>query len=219
MVSMPPPASEHARVRRHPERASYDPGALHAVLDAGFLGHLGYVVDGRPVVVPVLYGRDGDVVYLHGSTGSRAMRNAGGGTPVCLTVTHLDALVLARSATHSSANYRSAVVHGEAVPVEGAAKVGALRVVTEQSLPGRWVHVRPPTAKELASVAVLALPLDEAAVKMRTGGPGDDEADLGLPVWAGVLPLHQVAGAPVPAAGLPRGLAVPEHVTSWRQLT
>ncbi|MDP3713106.1 MAG: pyridoxamine 5'-phosphate oxidase family protein [Mycobacteriales bacterium] len=197
-------ATARTRPTRKAERVSHDRAAVHAVLDAGFHCHVGFVVDGRPVVLPQLYVRSGEVLYLHGSTGARALRSASpDGLDVCVTVTHVDGLVFARSAMHHSLNYRSVVVHGTAVPVtDEADKRAALAAVVEAVAPGRSAHTRPPTAKELAATAVLALPLVEVSLKARTGGPMDDEADLALGHWAGVLPLHLVAGEPVAALGI-----------------
>ncbi len=208
--------TERTRVHRHPERAQTDRAALHAVLDEGLIAHVGFVRDGAPVVLPVAYGRDADTVYLHGSTGSRAFRALAGGAPLSLAVTLLDGLVLARSATHSSMNYRSAVVFGRGEEVTGeGAKRDALRVVTEHLAPGRWAEVRPVTRKELAGVLVLAVALDEASVKVRTGPPHDDPEDLGLPIWSGVLPLSLATARPVPDPTLAPGVPVPHSVSTW----
>lgn len=191
------------RVRRHPERGSVDRTVVDAILDAGLIAHLGYVHDGRPVVIPTLYGRDGDHLVLHGSAASRAMRSGAAGLPVCATVTLVDGLVLARSAFHHSANYRSVVVHGEAVAVDDPDdKVAALRVLTEHVAPGRWAEVRWPTPKELRATTVLRLPLTAAVAKVRDAGVADDEGDLTLPVWAGVVPLGTAVGSPEPDAAL-----------------
>jgi nitroimidazol reductase NimA-like FMN-containing flavoprotein (pyridoxamine 5'-phosphate oxidase superfamily) len=200
-------------VRRLPERQVVEPAALHAVLDAGRVAHVAFVDTGRPYAVPLSYGRDGEVVYVHGSTASRAFRTLASGAPACLTVTLLDGLVLARSAFETSMRYRSAMVLGGFEPVtEPQDKTAALRVVSEHSAPGRWQHVRPPTRKELAATAVLALPLTEWSVKRADGWPDDAEADLALPVWAGVVPFTVHAGAPLPAPDLSPAMAVPEHV-------
>ena len=210
-----PPLSPTARstVGRLRERAAVDRRSLYAVLDAGLVGHLGVVVDGSPLVLPTLYGRDGDNVYLHGSTGARSLRLAAEGTPVCLTVTHVDGVVYARSAFHHSMNYRSAVVHGTARLLAGAEALHGLAVITDHVAPGSWTHARRPTPKEQAATAVLALPLAEASVKIRAAGPNDDDEDVAAGVaWAGVLPLAQQWGAVVPATDLPAGTPVPEHV-------
>jgi len=199
--------SPRTRVRRLPERAAYDAAAIVDVLDAGVVAHLGFVVDGQPYVIPTLHARVGDSVYLHGSPASRAIRALGAGAPACLTVTHLDGLVLARSAFHHSVNYRSVVVLGQATPVTGSGeKLRALEAFMERITPGRWTEVRPPDDRELAATAVLRLDLGEASVKLRTGGPVDDEADLASTTWAGVLPLHLAAGPLQPAADLEPGI-------------
>jgi uncharacterized protein len=210
------PVTERTRVRRLPERQRTERAALHAVLDEGLICHLAFVVDGSPVVLPTAYGRDGDVVYLHGSTGSRWLRALAAGAPLCLGVTLLDGLVLARSGMHSSMNYRSAVVFGHATEVTGdAAKRHALRVVIEHLAPGRWEELRPITRKELAATLVVAVPLDEASVKVRTGAPKDDEEDLDLPIWSGVLPLSLMPGRPEPDPTVPSGIPVPPSVRGW----
>jgi uncharacterized protein len=194
-----PVTRELTRVRRAPDRGTEDREVVDAILDAGLVCHLGYVVGGRPVVVPTLYGRDGDHLVLHGSAASRAMRTGAAGLPICATVTLVDGLVLARSAFHHSANYRSVVVHGDAEAVTDVDdKVAALRVLTEHVTPGRWAEVRWPTPAELRATTVLRLPLDAAVAKVRDGGANDDAADLDLPVWAGVVPLATVHGAPEP---------------------
>jgi len=214
---LPLSPTPRSTLRRMPERAAADREALYAVLDAGFVGHLGFVVDGAPVVLPTLYGREGDAVYLHGSTGSASLRAASEGVPVCLTVTHVDALIYARSAFHHSMNYRSAVVHGAARRLVGEEALHGLRVLMDHVAPGSWDHARRPTPKEQAATAVLLLPLAEASVKSRTGGPHDDDEDvLADAAWAGVLPLEQRWGAPLPSADLPGGRPVPGHVTDRR---
>ncbi|WP_199439154.1 pyridoxamine 5'-phosphate oxidase family protein [Umezawaea beigongshangensis] len=206
MTLSPTPRST---VRRGKARVETDRAVLHEILDAGLVCHLAVVVDGTPVVLPTGYGRDGDVLYLHGSTGARTMREASAGAPVCVAVTHVDGVVYARSSFHHSMNYRSAVVHGVAVPA--ADPEHALRVLTEHLAPGSWDHARRPAPRELAATAVLALDLTEASVKVRTGPPGDDEADVEAnTAWAGVLPLRAVWGEPLPASDL----AVPPHVLS-----
>lgn len=195
--------SLRTRVRRLPKRAAYDAATVAAVLDAGVVAHLGFVVDGQPYVIPILHARVGDAIYVHGSVASRAIRALGAGAPACLTVTHLDGLVLARSAFHHSVNYRSVVVLGHATPVTGPdEKLLALEAFMERVTPGRWAEVRPPDDRELKATAVCRFDLAEASVKLRTGGPVDDEADLGSPAWAGVIPLHVAAGPLEAAADL-----------------
>jgi uncharacterized protein len=202
-------------VHRGKKRAVTDRAALHAVLDAGLVCHLGFVAGGAPVVVPTGYGRAGDTLYVHGSTGAASLRAASGGAEVCVNVTLLDGIVYSRAVFHFSVNYRSAVVHGRATPVtEPEAKLAALRVITEHLAPGSWDYAREPNPRELAATAVLALDLTEAAVKIRTGPPGDEPEDLTRPTWAGVLPLHGVWGTPRPCQDLPPGVALPRHVTA-----
>lgn len=209
--------SARTTVRRLPRRAAYDRDGVHAILDAGFICHLGHVVAGQPFVIPTAYGRDGDVIYVHGSAVSRTLKNLAEGVPMCLTVTHLDGLVLARSGFHSSMNYRSVVVLGSAVLVEGDEKVHALRVISEQILKGRWDEIRGPSRKELRATTVLRLPIDEASAKVRTGPPMDDEADYALPVWAGVLPLSMRAGPPEPDPRLPADTPLPAYLRRRRR--
>lgn len=204
------------RVRRLPERGAYDRATIDAILDEGLVAHVGFVHDGAPVVIPTGYVRDGDRLLLHGSRASGMMRALAGGQPVCVTVTLLDGLVLAKSGFNHSMNYRSVVVHGRATPVPDADKEAALRAYMERLLPGRWDALRPTTADELAGTAVAALPLDAASAKVRTGPPKDEAGDLAWPVWSGVLPLTThvgppVADAPTAAAGHP----VPGHVAGW----
>ncbi|MBQ0927322.1 pyridoxamine 5'-phosphate oxidase family protein [Saccharopolyspora endophytica] len=203
--------TERSTIRRGSKRARTDRGELHATLDSGLVCHLAVVVDGAPRVLPTGYGRRGDTLYLHGSTGARSLRDAG---EVCVSVTHVDGVVYSRSMMHHSINYRSAVIHGRIRHVEDPdERWEGLRVITEQLAPGSWDYARRPTKKELAATAVLALDLTEAAVKIRTGDPGDDAEDVEAnEAWAGVLPLHRSWGAPVPSADLIAELPVPEHV-------
>lgn len=211
--------TDRSTVRRGAKRARNDRADLHAVLDAGLIGHLAVVLDGAPVVLPTGYGRRGDTLYLHGSTGAATLRAAAAGGPVCFTVTHLDGIVYARSAFHHSVNYRCAVVHGTARRVTGTSEVLlGLEALTEQLAPGSWSATRLPDRRELAATAVLALDLAEASVKIRSGPPGDEERDLPAPgdpdpVWAGVLPVATVLGEPQPCPLLPPGTAVPPRVT------
>jgi nitroimidazol reductase NimA-like FMN-containing flavoprotein (pyridoxamine 5'-phosphate oxidase superfamily) len=204
------------RLGREKHRGSTDRDDLYEVLDTGLFCHLGVVVDGCPMVVPTGYGRIGDTLYLHGSTGARSLR-AGDGTEVCVTVTHVDGIVLARSAFHHSVNYRSAIVYGRArLVTDEEERLAGLRALTEQLAPGQWDYARRPSRKELAATAVLALSLAEASVKIRRGGPSDDPEDYALPVWAGVLPLETSWGAPVPDPVLPEGIDVPVHISGRR---
>ncbi|WP_194815959.1 pyridoxamine 5'-phosphate oxidase family protein [Nocardia sp. XZ_19_385] len=206
----PTPRSTVTRLK---DRARTDRADLDAVLDAGLVCHLGVVLGGSPVVLPTVYGRDGNTIYLHGSTGAGNMRAALAGD-ISLAVTHVDGLVYARSAMHFSMNYRSAVVRGRAVEVtDPGERLRALRVIVEHAAPGSWDRVRQPSRKELAATIVLALDLTEASVKIRTGGPGDDQADItNGGVWAGVLPLQQVWGTPIDSPDLEPGIETPTTV-------
>ncbi len=203
-------------VKRLPKRAHYDADTVHAILDAAFICHVGYVADGQPYVIPTGFGRDGDKLYIHGSAVSRTLKNLASGIPMCLTVTLLDGLVLARSGFHSSMNYRSVVVLGTAHLVEGDEKGHALAIISDQILKGRWEEIRGPSRKELNGTTVLALPLSEASAKVRTGGPIDDEEDYAMPIWAGVVPLAMKAGKPIPDARLPESIPVPGYVKRRR---
>lgn len=198
------------------ERVSYDRALVHATLDEAILCHVGVVVDERPVVLPQLHARVGDVLYLHGSSGARLLRAGPAGVPVCVTVTCLDGLVLARSALHHSVNYRSVVAHGVAHEVIGEEKDIALRHLVDGIVPGRSDGVRGPSRKELAATTVLRLPLGAVSYKSRTGPPSDDQDDMDLPYWAGVLPIQSyVPGIPQPAPDLTAGIATPAHVRDW----
>jgi nitroimidazol reductase NimA-like FMN-containing flavoprotein (pyridoxamine 5'-phosphate oxidase superfamily) len=205
---------------RSPGRASYDRELVHSILDEAYVCHLGFVRDGAPIVLPTLYGRIGDRLYVHGSTGSRPLRAAGRtgedpGIEVCLTVTHVDGLVLARSAFHHSINYRSVVVLGTARPVvDEQERRTALDALVDHVVPGRSKDSRPANAKELAATAVLRLDLDEVSAKVRTGGPNDEPEDAALPYWSGVLPLTRGHGAPVPADGLDPAVALPDYLAA-----
>lgn len=185
-------------LRRHPERGNHDLAAIHQILDEGFICHVGFVGDGQPYVIPTGYGRVGDQLYIHGSVASRMLRHLEKGIDVCVTVTLLDGLVLARAAFSHSMNYRSVVVLGKARLVEDdEEKMGALHAISEQIVPGRWAQTRKPSEQEMKATSVLKLPLAEASAKIRTGGPKDKEEDLAFPVWAGVLPLSLAPGTPV----------------------
>jgi len=203
--------SERTRVRREPQRGAYERAEIDAILDAGLVCHLGFVHDGHPFVIPTLYGRIGNEVYVHGSSASRMLRTLKGGVDACLTVTLVDGLVLARSIFNHSINYRSVVVLGRAVEVEDAGeKLRALEAFSDRILPGRWTDVRPPTATELKATSILRLPLDEASAKLRVGPPKDNEDDYGWPVWAGVIPLALRAGEPQADPRLSFDLPPPE---------
>lgn len=201
--------TERSTIQRAKLRAVTDRAVLHDILDRNLVCHLGVLVDGAPRVLPTGYGRDGDTLYLHGSSGARSLRTDG---EVCVTVTECNGVVYARSVFHFSLNYASAVVHGTPQVVTGDRKLHGLRVVTEHLAPGSWDYARPPTAKELAKTTVLAIDLAEASVKVRDGDPADDEPDLDLPVWAGVLPIGRGFTAPRPSADLRTAIPVPAHI-------
>ncbi|MER6049829.1 pyridoxamine 5'-phosphate oxidase family protein [Streptomyces sp. NPDC001793] len=213
-------ATDRTLPTRARQRARYDEATVHAILDEGYVCHLGFVRDGAPVVLPTLYGRVGDRLYVHGSTGSRPLRMAGGqsadpGLPVCVTVTHVDGLVLAKSAFHHSVNYRSVVVHGTAHQVtDQSEKTAALDALVDHVLPGRAADSRPANAKELAATAVLRLDLREVSAKIRTGGPNDEPEDLALPHWTGVLPVSPAFGTPIPADDLAPGIPAPAYLSA-----
>jgi uncharacterized protein len=208
--------SPRTRVQRMPARAGYKRETIDAILDEGLVAHLGFAVDEQPYVVPTLHARVGEQVYFHGSSASRTVRALAGGARMCLTVTLLDGLVLARSAVHHSVNYRSVVVLGQArAIVDPAEKMTAIEAFTERLIPGRWDEVRGPTAKELKAIQVLALPLEEASAKLRVGPPVDDEEDYALDTWAGVIPLSTVAGEPTPDERLSESIAPSPAARAW----
>jgi uncharacterized protein len=191
--------TERTQVKRLPKRGHYDRETVYQILDSAFVCHVGFCVDGQPFVIPTNYGRAGEVLYLHGSAASRMLKTLSTGVAVCVTVTHVDGLVLARSAFHHSVNYRSVVILGTARFVDDPAeKMEALRIFTDHVVKGRWDDVRPPNEQEMKATTVLALPLEEVSAKVRIGGPVDDEEDYALPVWAGVMPLETVTKALVP---------------------
>jgi uncharacterized protein len=209
------PASDRVRVRRQPDRGHYDREAIDAVLDAGLIAHVAFVDGRQPICIPTLYARVGDDVYIHGSRASRTLRALAGGVPACLTVTVVDGLVLARSVFEHSANYRSALVLGSFRVIEGEdERLAAYEAFVEKVVPGRWSEARRPNAKELKATEILAVRLDEASAKVRSGPPSDDDSeDAALDVWAGVLPLAWRFGDPVPSPGLRDGIPVPASVT------
>jgi hypothetical protein len=210
------PPSERTAVHRLPERGSYDADRAHAILDEGFVAHVGLTGENGPVVIPMLYARDGDRLLLHGSPASRLLRTAAGGVDVCVTVTLIDELVLARSAFHHSVNYRSVVVFGRASRVHDLdERRAALDVLVEAIVPGRTTEARSPNDKELRGTLVLALPLDELSVKVRTGGPVDEPEDYDLDVWAGVLPLPVTPGPPIPDEIQPADRPLPDYVAAY----
>ncbi len=214
-----PAPSERVRVRRKRERASYERAVIDAILDEALVAHVGIVDEhGQPFVIPTLHARLGDVVYCHGSSASRTLRALAAGAPACLTVTLIDGLVLARAAMHHSANYRSVVLLGHARELEDPdEKLAALRAVVEHVVPGRWDDVRAPSENELRATSVLAMAIEEASAKVRSGGPLDDEQDYARATWAGVIPLTSVAGAPETDPRLPDGIAPPRYVSDYRR--
>ncbi len=196
------------------ERGLTDRAALHELLDAGLICHLGVIIDGTPVVLPTGYGRIGETLYVHGSTANRSIQYAAG-EQVCATVTIVDGLVCARSVFHNSMNYRSAVIYGTArLVTDDAERLAAIRAITQHLIPGRWENSRQPSKKELAATAVLALPLNEASVKARAGGPKDDEEDHSSDVWAGVLAVAMTVGPAMPDPDLRAGIGVPDHIAA-----
>lgn len=213
------PACDRVRLRRRRERGSHEREVIDAILDEALIAHLGITEpDGHPIVTPTLHAREGDLLYCHGAVASRTLRALRDGAPACLTVSLLDELVLARSAMHHSANYRSAMVMGTARALEDPAeKLAALRAIVEHIVPGRWDQVRQPDEKELKATAVLALPIEQFSAKLRTGPPVDDEQDLSLDVWAGIIPLRTLAGSPVPDPALAPGIEPPSNLTDYRR--
>lgn len=208
--------TQRSQIKRLPQRGNYDRSLIHQILDEGLVCHVGFVVEAQPFVIPTAYGRVGDRLYIHGSPASRMLRTLKGNIEMCVTVTLLDGLVLARSAFHHSMNYRSVVIFGKAEVVEEVTeKLAALKAFTEHVIPNRWSEVRPPTATEIAGTLVLSLPLSEASAKVRTGPPKDDEADYTLPVWAGELPLHLTPSTPIPDPQLSSEIELPTYVQHY----
>lgn len=217
-MSSEQPVSERVRVKRLPKRGHYDRESINSILDEGFICHVGFVVNGQPYVIPTGYARVDDDIYIHGSAASRMLREIAKGVDVCVTVTLLDGLVLARSAFHHSINYRSVVILGRAELVSDAdEKSNALEALTEHIVPGRWKDVRWPNELELKATSVLRLPINEASAKIRTGGPVDDEEDYALAVWAGVLPIGLFPGSPIPDDRLASGTEIPQNVREYKR--
>src|SRR5713226_1314114 len=207
-------------LRRLPQRGAFGRRSINQILDEGFICHVGFTVDGQPVVIPTGYARAGDRIFIHGSQASRMLRTLGQGIEVCLTVTLIDGLVLARSAFHHSMNYRSVVVFGRATVVdERKEKLAALLALSEHMIPGRWADVREPNESEVKLTTVLSLPIEEASAKVRTGPPLDDEEDYELPVWAGVIPLRLIADAPLDDPRLPVEIAAPDYARRYERKT
>lgn len=208
--------TERTKVKRLPARGAYDRETIYSILDEGFICHVGFNVDGHPYVIPTGYARIGDDLYIHGSAASRMLRNLSKGIDVCVTVTLVDGLVLARSAFHHSINYRSVVILGKAELVgDREEKDKVLEAFTEHVIPGRWADIRWPNELEMKATSVLKLPIEEASAKIRTGGPKDDDEDYEMNVWAGVLPLSIKVGDPIPDEVLPEHIDVPGHVTRY----
>ncbi len=210
--------TERTRVIREPQRGVYDCTAIYKILDEGFICHVGFAVDGQPFVIPTMYARVGDAIYFHGSAASRMLRNVSAGVSVCVTVTLVDGLVLARSVFNHSMNYRSVVALGMATLVDaGAEKLEALRGFTEKILPGRWDEARQPNEKELKATSILRLALNEISAKVRVGPPEDDAEDYALEIWAGVLPMELKAGAPIRDERCDAAIAVPGYVSNYHR--
>ena len=208
--------TDRTKVKRLPARGAYDRETIYPILDEGFICHVGFIVDEQPYVIPTGYARIGDELYIHGSSASRMLRNLSKGVDVCVTVTLVDGLVLARSAFHHSINYRSVVILGKAQLVEDPGeKDKALEAFTEHIIPGRWPEIRWPNELEMKATSVLRLPIQEASAKIRTGGPKDDDEDYEMNVWAGVVPLSLKADEPIPDELLPDNIEVPDHVTRY----
>lgn len=204
------------RVIREPQRGVYDREAVNRILDEGFICHVGFSIDGQPFVIPTSYGRNEDVLYIHGSAASRMLRNASAGIPMCVTVTLLDGLVLARSIFNHSMNYRSVVVLGTGSAIEEREeKLKALRLLSEHIVPGRWNEVRQPNEKELKATTIIRLPIQEFSAKVREGPVIDDEEDYAFPVWAGVLPLNLVPGDATNDSRLAEGIELPEYIRNY----
>jgi nitroimidazol reductase NimA-like FMN-containing flavoprotein (pyridoxamine 5'-phosphate oxidase superfamily) len=212
------PLTDRTTVRRLPKRGVYDRDLVYQILDEGFICHVGFVADGQPIVIPTGYARKRDSLYIHGSQASRMLRTLKAGVDLCVTVTLIDGLVLARSAFHHSMNYRSVVVFGRASIVDRREeKLDALRAFSDQVIPGRWDDVRQPTEQELAATTVLALPLEEVSAKVRTGPPLDDEEDYALPVWAGLIPLSLAVGQPIADPRLPPDIQAPDYAVGYQR--
>jgi nitroimidazol reductase NimA-like FMN-containing flavoprotein (pyridoxamine 5'-phosphate oxidase superfamily) len=218
-MSEPQFPTQRTRVVREPDRSVYDRETVYQILDEGFLCHVGFVVDGQPFVIPTSFGRKEDSLYIHGSAASRMLRQMKGGVPVCVTVTLLDGLVLARSVFNHSMNYRSVVILGKATLVDySEEKLAALRILSEHIIPGRWDDARQPNERELKATSVLRLPIEEFSAKVRTGPPIDDEEDYSFPTWAGVVPLEMMLGAPINDPRLEPGRAVPDYVRKYSRM-
>ena len=210
--------TDRTTLKRLPSRGNFDRDAIYKILDEAFVCHVGFIVEGKPVVIPTAYGRVDDRFYIHGSSASRMLRTIEAGVDVCVTVTLVDGLVLARSAFHHSINYRSVVIFGRASVVQDRnEKFEAMRSLTQHIVPGRWDDVREPTDSELKATIVLYIPLMEASAKVRTGPPVDDDEDYAIPVWAGEIPLRLVASAPIADPRLTPGIDPPQYVLEYNR--
>ncbi len=206
------PIDNRNKVKRVPKRGHYDHKTINEVLDSGYLCHVSFVINDQPFIIPTLYGRDGEFVYIHGASTSRLIKNLEQGVQMSLAVTHVDGLVLARSAFNHSMNYRSVVVYGIARPLEGSKKEHALKVISDAVIPGRWEEARKPNAKELKATSVLAINIEQASAKIRSGDPIDDKEDYDLDIWAGVIPVNQTLSEPIQDKVLRSNIPLPNSV-------
>jgi nitroimidazol reductase NimA-like FMN-containing flavoprotein (pyridoxamine 5'-phosphate oxidase superfamily) len=212
------PPTERTHVVREAHRGAYDRETIYKILDEGFVCHVGFAIEGQPYVIPTLFARVGDAIYFHGSAASRMLRNVSEGISVCITVTLTDGFVLARSVFNHSMNYRSVVALGKATPVDAPQeKLEALRAFTEKILPGRWNDARQPNEKELKATSILRLPLTEVSAKIRVGPPEDDAPDLALHIWAGVIPLHLMPGAPIRDEKCDPSIPTPAYAAQYKR--
>ena len=210
------PKTARNKVKRMPERGHYDAATIYPIVDAALICHVGFVLEDQPFVIPTLHARQDDTILLHGAKGSRLLRHIQSGGTVCITITHVDGIVLARSVFHHSINYRSAVLFGKGSVIEDEqAKLQALEAFTERLIPGRWQDARTPNAVEVKQTTVIAVQIESASAKLRTGPPGDEAEDYDLPVWAGVLPLRQIAGAPLADPQLRPGVELPDYIRDF----
>ena len=210
------PKTARNKVKRMPERGHYDAATIYPIIDAALICHVGFVLEGQPFVIPTLHARQDDTILLHGAKGSRLLRHIQSGGAVCITITHVDGIVLARSVFHHSINYRSAVLFGKGLVIEDEqAKLQALEAFTERLIPGRWQDARTPNAIEVKQTTVIAVQIESASAKLRTGPPGDEADDLDLPVWAGVLPLRQIAGVPLADSQLRPSVELPDYIRDF----
>jgi len=210
------PKTARNKVKRMPERGHYDAATIYPIVDAALICHVGFVLEDQPFVIPTLHARQDDTILLHGAKGSRLLRYIQSGGAVCITITHVDGIVLARSVFHHSINYRSAVLFGKGSVIEDEqAKLQALEAFTERLIPGRWQDARTPNAVEVKQTTVIAVQIESASAKLRTGPPGDEAEDYDLPVWAGVLPLRQIAGAPLADPQLSPSVELPDYIRDF----